>query len=353
MTSDRRSEDLIAAFDRRGAEVLHAPAIRIAPAADDSRLTSETAAIIAAQPDILLATTSYGIRRWLESADADGVGTELITTLARSQIFVRGPKSRGAVRAAGLEDAGMSDEETTRSLVDLVIGLGAKDRVVAVQLHGFTDQEQLTRLVDAGAQVFTVAPYRWQMPEDSTRVLRLVDAICAGSVDAVTFTSAPAVDALFAAADQVGKLDGVRDALRTTVVAAAVGPVTAAPLRAVGITPLVPERFRMGALIRLVCEHLETAGRIRLDTRHGLVEIRGRLVSVAGRQATLAPNSLLLFRALVAAGGGVLPRAELATVLPDTPDDHAVDVAISRLRRSLPVEGLVVTVVKRGYRIDV
>jgi len=352
VTSDRRSEDLIAAFERRGAEVLHAPAIRIAPAGDDARLTADTIAIIEAQPDILLATTSYGIRRWLEAADAAGLGPALIETLERSSILVRGPKARGAVRAAGLDDAGMSDEETTKSLVDKVIREGAAGLTVAVQLHGFTDTTQLERLVAAGATVLSVAPYRWQLPEDSTQVLRLVDAVCNGSVEAVTFTSAPAVEALFAVADQADRLDAMLDAFSTTVVAAAVGPVTAAPLRAAGLEPLVPDRFRMGALIRLVCEHLEGRGIVHLATAHGPLESRGRMVEVAGRRSTLAPNSLTLFRALAAAGGTVLSRSELAALLPDGPDDHAVDVAISRLRQSLPDPAIVATVIKRGYRID-
>ncbi|TFC93767.1 hypothetical protein E3O67_00910 [Cryobacterium sp. TMT3-29-2] len=53
----------------------------------------------------------------------------------------------------------------------------------------------------------------------------------AGGLDAVTFTSAPTVAALFGA-------------FRDTVVAAAVGPVTAAPLVAPGIRPLTPEGYR-------------------------------------------------------------------------------------------------------------
>ena len=38
--------------------------------------------------------------------------------------------------------------------------------------------------------------------------------------------------------------------------AAAVGDTTAAPLRAYGIEPLVPERFRLGALVKLVIAEL-------------------------------------------------------------------------------------------------
>ena len=63
VTSDRRSDDLIAALERRGAEVLHAPAIRIAATESDAKLTRDTAAIISSRPAIVLATSSYGIRR--------------------------------------------------------------------------------------------------------------------------------------------------------------------------------------------------------------------------------------------------------------------------------------------------
>jgi uroporphyrinogen-III synthase len=353
VTSDRRSEDLIAAFERRGAEVLHAPAIRIAATDDDDLLTLDTRAIIDGRPDILLATTSYGIRRWFEAADAAGLGHDLTQTITGARILVRGPKARGAVRAAGLEDAGMSDEETTRSLVDFVLRDGAAGTIVAVQLHGFTDQVQLERLRSAGATVLTVAPYRWQLPTDSGRVLKLVDAACTGSLDAITFTSAPAVEALFSAADGAGRLDELQTALMGSVVAAAVGPVTAAPLIASGIDPIVPERFRMGALIRLLCEHLEEHRVVRVATTHGLVELRGKLVSVAGVKATLAPTSLTLLRILLGSAGAVMSRGELTATLPEMQDDHAVDVAISRLRQSLPAPGLVATVIKRGYRIDV
>lgn len=352
VTSDRRSEDLIAAFERRGAEVLHAPTIRIAAADDDAELTRDTAAIIAARPDLLLATTSYGVRRWLEVADAAGLGADLADVLTRARILVRGPKARGAVRAAGLEDSGMSVDETTASLVDQVLAEGVDGLTVAVQLHGFPDVPQLDRLRDAGARVLTAAPYRWSLPEDSTRVLRLVDAICTGSVDAVTFTSAPAVDALLATAEQAGKLGAVLDAFAGGVTAAAVGPVTAAPLEAAGLTPIVPHRFRMGALIRLVCEHLE-ASTIRVPTSRGTIELRGRLVVVDGRSASLSPTSLALFRLLLAEPGRVVARSELGTALPDDPDDHAVDMAISRLRRALPVPDLIATVIKRGYSIPV
>lgn len=350
VTSDRRSEDLIAAFERRGAEVTHAPTIRMRGVDAEEDLENETRAIIAARPDVLLATTSYGMRRWLEASDASGLGDELIDVLEGARILVRGPKARGAVRAAGLDDQGMSERETTTSLVDLVLRSGVDGLTVAVQLHGFTDPAQLERLAAAGARVLTVAPYRWTLHEESDRVVRLVETICAGGIDAVTFTSAPAVEALFSVAEEVGRLEDLQAAFRESVVAAAVGPVTAAPLVDAGILPIVPDRFRMGALIRLLCEHLER-WTPRVETAGGTVELHGRLAVVAGEKVALTPVSLALFRALVAAEGATVARADLAACAPEPLDDHAVDMAISRLRRALPDPSLVATVIKRGYRL--
>jgi uroporphyrinogen-III synthase len=354
VTSDRRSSDLIDAFRRRGAWVLHAPTLRIAHAEHDQTLIDDTIAVIEAAPDILLATTSYGMRRWFEVADAAGFGTSLTDTLAGSAVIVRGPKSLGSIRAAGLDDAGMSAEETTASMVDTVLAQYPPSLTVAVQLHGYADETQLDRLREAGHRVLVVAPYRWAQPDEADeRVGRLIDAIASRQLDCVTFTSAPAVDALFTAARAQGRWNDVRAAMRSTVVAAAVGPVTAAPLRAAGIVPIQPQRFRMGALIRLVCERLENNAVARLMTRHGLLELRGSIAQVDGKRVTLAPNALALFRALLDAGGAVVSRAELSRSLAGHPDDHSLEVALSRLRRSLDAPGLVSTVVKRGYRLDV
>ena len=354
VTSDRRSADLIDAFERRGATVLHAPTVHMRHADDDAAVIADTEGIIDASPDVLLATTSYGMRRWFEVADSAGLGEDLQRVLTQSTILVRGPKARGAVRAAGLDDAGMSDEETTASLVSKVIAEYPTGITVGVQLHGQPDDVQMQRLRDAGYRVITVAPYSWSVAEDDDdRVSRLVDAIAARQLDCVTFTSAPAVDGLFAAAQARGRYAEVVDALTSDVVPAGVGPVTVAPLVAAGIEPLQPDRFRMGALIRLVCEHLEARSTRRVSTRHGEVELRGSLAIVGGTPVRLTPTSLSLFRALVAANGAVVSRRELSIALAEEYDEHAMEVSLSRLRQSLGTPGLVATVVKRGYRLDV
>ncbi|MCU6482350.1 uroporphyrinogen-III synthase [Arthrobacter sp. A2-55] len=384
VTAHRRAGDLIEALERRGARVLHAPALRIAPVADDEVLLAEIAAVIEAAPDIVLVTTAYGMRRWCEAADAAGRGEELLAVLARADIYVRGPKARGAVRAAGLDDAGISADETTAALTDMVVAAGVRGKTVAVQVHGFTDVAALARLRDAGADLLTVTPYRWVNAESGDRLSQLIDAVADRELDVITFTSAPAADAVLSAAAESGRGAEFLAALRgselgappgpgalrgaapgapanpataaggqAAVVSAAVGPVTAAPLLAAGITPLVPERFRMGALIRLVCEHLEAAGSLRVETGAGLLEVRGSVLLAGGIPVPLAPAPLHLLRALMAAGGAVRSHAELAAELGPGESDNALHMAVSRLRAALPDPTVVETVVKRGYRLRV
>jgi uroporphyrinogen-III synthase len=351
VTSDRRSADLIAALERRGAQVLHAPALTIVPNDQDDSLIIETRRLITARPEVVLVTTGYGMRRWLEVADAAGLGAELTATLEAARIFARGPKAHGAIRAAGLLDAQTSDLDTTASLVDAVIASGLPSRRVAVQLHGYTDEVVLTRLAEISDCVMQVTPYRWAQPNPPERLARLIRAACQRQLEALTFTSAPAAAATLDAAEALGMRREFVQAHSDYVVCAAVGPVTAEPLREAGIYPVVPDRYRLGALVRLVTEEL-TQRHIQRFRRDGvIIELRGRQVLVDDRRVSLGPNSLALLVTL-ASSNSVLSRHELIACLPDNPDEHALHMAVSRLRRALDVPGLITTITKRGYRFN-
>lgn len=356
VTSDRRSEDLISAFERRGAEVMHAPALRIAPMTESVTLQRDTRLVVEAHPDHTIITTAYGMRRWAEAADAYGLGTALREALEGSSILVRGPKARGAVRAAGLDDDGAADDERTATVVDMLLQKDLTGTTVAFQLHGRTDHEQIARIEAAGARVITVMPYMWAKPAEDSALLRMIDAVIERQLDIVTFTAAPAVDAFLEVAHQYGRAAALLEAFRSDVVSAAVGDVTAAPLHEAGVRPIIPSRWRLGAMIRLVCDHLEEHQTLRMDTRHGPVELRGaevRFPEVTDQPVRLAPGPLALMRALVKAEGAVLSREHLLAVLGHCDSEHALEMWVSRLRKALPVSGVVSTVVKRGYRLAV
>ena len=101
VTAARRADELGALLERRGAAVLHAPALRIVPLSDDSELLAATKEIIGRAPDIAVATTAMGFRGGVEAADGWGLGEDLLERLREVRILARGPKVKGAIRAAG------------------------------------------------------------------------------------------------------------------------------------------------------------------------------------------------------------------------------------------------------------
>ncbi|MEU3848926.1 uroporphyrinogen-III synthase [Streptomyces sp. NPDC029554] len=351
VTAARRADELGVLLQRRGAAVLHAPALRIVPLADDSELLAATKDIVQQAPDIVVATTAIGFRGWVEAADGWGLGEDLLSRLGGVRILARGPKVKGAVRAAGLTEEWSPSSESMAEVLDRLLEEGVEGQRIAIQLHGEPLPGFVEALREGGAEVVGVPVYRWMPPEDLGPVDRLLDATVARGLDSVTFTSAPAAASLLSRAEERGLLPEVLAALSHDVVPACVGPVTALPLQSRGIDTIQPERFRLGPLVQLLCQELPGRARALPIAGHR-VEIRGHAVLVDGALKPVPPAGMSLLRALSRRPGWVVARAELLRALPGSGrDEHAVETAMARLRTALGTPKLIQTVVKRGYRL--
>ncbi|MET9889290.1 uroporphyrinogen-III synthase [Streptomyces sp. NPDC006465] len=351
VTAARRADELGALLQRRGATVVHAPALRIVPLADDSELLDATKELIAGAPDVVVATTAIGFRGWVEAADGWGLGEELLARLRGVELLARGPKVKGAIRAQGLTEEWSPSSESMAEVLDRLLDEGVDGRRVAVQLHGEPLPGFVESLRAAGAEVIPVPVYRWMPPEDIGPVDRLLDAALTRGLDALTFTSAPAAASLLSRAEHRGLHAELLAALHHDVLPVCVGPVTALPLQAHGIDTVQPERFRLGPLVQVLCQELP--GRARtLPVAGHRVEIRGHAVLVDGALRPVPPAGMSLLRALARRPGWVVARAELLRALPGAGrDEHAVETAMARLRTALGAPKLIQTVVKRGYRL--
>jgi uroporphyrinogen-III synthase len=136
------------------------------------------------------------------------------------------------------------------------------------------------------------------------------------------------------------------------VLAACVGPVTAGPLLGEDIPVIQPARMRLGALVREIVEQLPAhRGRLLPAAGH-LLDVRGHAVVVDGTMVPLSTASMALLRSLIARPGQVVSRRDLLNLTPgEGGDEHAVEVAVGRLRAALGDPRIVLTVVKRGYRL--
>ncbi|HEX6568523.1 MAG TPA: uroporphyrinogen-III synthase [Acidimicrobiales bacterium] len=354
VTADRRAEEQIAMLERRGASVLHGPAIRTHPVTVDGPLADALDELIAAPPEVTVLSTGIGVRGVVEAAEVLGRAEALIDALGRSRVFCRGPKAHGAAVTVGLPVA-WSTPSGVSSEILAELGRGGIAGVrVALQLDGATSQPLADSLVQLGADVVPIPVYRWSLPDDPAPALRLAQAVADGRLDAVTFTARPQIESLCEMAETDGLLEPLRRGFVRGVVAACVGPVCAQAAVEAGFgEPVVPVRPRLGSMVVSVAE---TLGRRSLNLRLGAdaVRLQGRMVTVGGETVQLSERERDLLAALARRPGAVLSKAELLhLVWPDgDADEHAVEVAIARLRRRLGPNGhLLETVFRRGYRL--
>lgn len=356
VTAARRADELSTILTRRGANIVAVPAIRIIPLADDTELARVTGQLVADPPQITVATTGIGFRGWMEAAEGWGLAEDLRGTLAGTRLLARGPKAKGAIRAAELREEWSPASESSAEVLDHLLAEGVEGVRVAVQLHGATTEwEPVPDFCEvlrcAGADVVPVPVYRWVPPEDQGPMDRLIESIITSGLDCVTFTSAPAVASMLMRAKETGTLEAVLHALRTRVLAACVGSITAAPLEELGVSTTMPARARLGALARHVAEELPRRAN-RIHAAGHELSVRGGCVVVDGAVRQLAPAPMALMRALARQPGRVVSRGDLLAALPGGgADTHAVETGIARLRAGLGAPKVVQTVVKRGYRL--
>ncbi|WP_231445280.1 uroporphyrinogen-III synthase [Brevibacterium zhoupengii] len=258
LTAQRKAEQFATALERHGAEIVHAPTLSVIPNVDDPELVARTRALIDEQPDVVIVTTGVGFNGWAEVAEAEGLSEQWHAMIAGARIIARGPKARGAIQAAGLTPAWVAESETNSEIQQVLLEQGVHGLRIAVQHHGAGADGLDDAFAAAGAEVSSLVVYRWGPAPDPDAVADAVGLVADRRCDAVAFTSAPGVTAFLDAARDQGLLPEVVAAFtdKNGVLAAVVGNVTAVPLVEHGIEPLIPERFRLGALVRALVAEL-------------------------------------------------------------------------------------------------
>lgn len=357
VTATRKADEQIALLQRRGAEVEWAPALSVDPnRVDAAQLRAATEAVLAGPVDMFLATTGIGTKAWFDATETSGMLDQLLAALRAAEILARGPKAVGALRARGLRELWVPASEEFDEVLEHLRGRDLTGKRIVVQEHGQSLSIVAHALRRQGAEVITVTVYRVESAVDPEPMFRLIEHLADGQLDAVTFTSAPAVAAFVAAAGSVGRRDDVVSAFQADVVAACVGPVTAAAFELWGIPTIFPDRSRLAAMVKQL--EIELPSRragllIKLAGGHQLL-LHGENVLLDGVDVKLSPAPAAILQALVANPGTVVSRPALLAHLPSgtAGSEHAVEMAVARLRSTLGTRAIQ-TVVKRGYRLAV
>jgi uroporphyrinogen-III synthase len=251
---ETRELDLLAdMLERHGATALRCPLVAIRDVADAAPVEAWLTRFIAAPPDDLILMTGEGLARLVGFAERAGIGAAFLAALAEVRKITRGPKPARRLHMLGLKPDLAAGEPTTAGVIASLQGENLAGRRVAVQLYPDANAALIDFLHAAGAAPDPVLCYAYASQSEDRLVAETIDAMAAGAVDLVAFTSSAQVKRLREVAAASGREAALRSAFARTPIAA-VGPVVAEAIEAAGgkVAVAPAESFHMKPMVNAI-----------------------------------------------------------------------------------------------------
>lgn len=213
--------------------------------------------LVKEKTDCIIFTTGIGFETLVGISENLSIKAQFLKVIKKANVASRGYKTEAALKKFDVTPVVVDEDGTTAGLMKELAKLDLNGKKVTVQLHGDPAPELIKFLEDQGATVLQLVPYKHKAPETET-VAKLSKEIIDHQVDAVCFTSAIQVRALFSYARKHGLLKKIIAAFKQDVLAVAVGKVTAEALKGEKIHEyLAPKRGRIGAIIVDLAHYFE------------------------------------------------------------------------------------------------
>ena len=247
----RRAQEMAELIRSYGGEPLIAPSMREIPLSENKAAIDFIGQLEAGDFDFLILLTGVGTRT-LVAAVASRYSRETVAAaLQKTTLVARVPKPIAALRELGLKPTISAPEPNTwrEILSELDTKANLKDKRVAVQEYGITNQELIVGLEARGAKVARVPVYRWALPEDTAPLRSAIRKILDGQVDIALFTNATQVDHLFRVASEENLGHSLKEGFGGVLIAS-VGPICSEALEQFDLkADLEPEHPKMGHLV--------------------------------------------------------------------------------------------------------
>jgi uroporphyrinogen III methyltransferase / synthase len=247
---DGQSEALACALRDLGAEPVELPTIRIVAARDQALLRAHVQRL--REYDWVIFTSTNGVKFFFEAlAEAGGDAR----WFARAKLAAIGPATRAALAEHGLSADLVPDEfrgEAVAEAIERASGTLAGLKLLLPRAE--VARDALPALLRAaGAQIDVVPAYR-TLEAEPERYQQIHERLSQRSIDVVTFTSPSTVTRLAEA------LAPDAEALLAATTIAAIGPITAAAIQRLGLTPtVVAASYTADGLVQALVAHAEAA----------------------------------------------------------------------------------------------
>ncbi|KYG34835.1 uroporphyrinogen-III synthase [Alkalihalobacillus trypoxylicola] len=257
LTASRKTEEMTTLINKQGGEV-KVFSLQGTVFLDHKDLENDIKLMIENQYEWLILTTGMGTKAIVDAAESIDLKEALLDAWAKTNLVARGYKTIAALKELGLIPKVTDEDGTIRGLISALKNTSFSNQKVAVQLHGLHSPALTSFLENKGAIIHEIYPYK-HLPAEREQVEQLFEQLEKGKVDAICFTTYYQVRCLFEYAVSINQADVLRKWFNHTVIAVAVGKVTAEELREWKVERIIsPKHERMGAMIVTLSQYVKS-----------------------------------------------------------------------------------------------
>ncbi|ELK46122.1 UNVERIFIED_CONTAM: uroporphyrinogen-III synthase [Halobacillus marinus] len=245
VAADRRSEAITSLIENLGGRASVYP-IQGKQVLHEERCVRNVKDYLDEPFDLVVLTTGIGARTLNNAASERKLSRAFVKKLNTETLAVRGSKTMDWLKENEIKPALVAADGTMKDLVERIQKEAASGGRLFLQAYDQDDAVWKESLEQLGFSVYLSKPYTFEKPSLSI-IDNLKNAIFAGELDAVVFTSKTQVKNLFEKDADRSRLTA---SFEKDVTAVAVGKVTAEELAGQGISTVIqPARPKMGAMV--------------------------------------------------------------------------------------------------------
>ncbi len=233
--------------------------------------------ILTEKAEFAVFMTGPGVYSLIAAARSLGMEKSMIDALNRMTIVARSPKPKVALVTHGIRVDIVPEENTAEGIAKVLKTLVLTDKKIAILWHGSYSNLLRNELESAGARVYEYSTYSYSLQlgergsklleamkydyvvPDSVKAVKLIEDICEGLIDVITFTSPPSARNFFRIAEDNQLRRSLLTSLSKNVIVVAVGPPTRKAVEENGVAvDVMPNLYKMGPMLKALADYLDT-----------------------------------------------------------------------------------------------
>ncbi|MEJ5265964.1 MAG: uroporphyrinogen-III synthase [Bacteroidales bacterium] len=231
----RAREVLQKALEMAGVEVEVAPVLVEVPEVNLDEIGMMLDEWRKRSPDYFIFLNGSGIQYLFNALKEVNRLEEFLGYVYDAEIILRGPKPASVLQKYNVSKYHIVPSPHTSDLIlEHLIAKGVNRKIIVIQHYGEKNIYLSQLLAKAGALVYDISSYRWEIPADIHRIKIFIDRLLSHALDMVIFTSSVQVQHLLTIAEYTGQHTLVVAALNQLQVVS-IGPICSQTLFEEGI----------------------------------------------------------------------------------------------------------------------